>query len=69
MNKITELLNAIAEALSTTDRNLCIIVAMQMLVKEGGLTVEAAFETVFGEGSWLNFCGNIYDALRAEGAK
>lgn len=69
MNKITELLNAIAEALNTTDRNLCINVAMSMLVNEGGLTVEAAFETVFGEGSWVTFCGNVYDALRAGAAK
>lgn len=68
MSKATELLNAIAESLNITDKNTCINVAMAMLVKEGGISVESAFELLFGEGSWVQFCGNIYDALHAQAA-
>lgn len=66
MSKATELLNAIAEALNTTDKTTCINVALCMLTKEGGVSVESAFEMLFGEGAWLKFCGNVYDALRAQ---
>lgn len=65
MSKATELLNAIAESLNTTDKNTCISVAMAMLVKEGGVSVEDAFELLFGEGSYERFAGQVYDALRA----
>ncbi|HEX2615448.1 MAG TPA: hypothetical protein VHL10_08130 [Nitrososphaera sp.] len=68
MSKATELLNAIAESLNTSDKNTCINVAMAMLVKEGGVSVESAFELLFGAGSWEQFCGNVYDALRAQAA-
>lgn len=68
MSKATELLNAIAEALNTTDKTTCINVAMCMLVKEGGLTVEAAMDTLFGEGAYKRFAGQVYDALSAKSA-
>lgn len=67
MNKVTNLLNMIAEELNTTDKNLVISVAMNMLVKSG-VAVDAAFEMLFGEGAWEKFAGNVYDALRAKAA-
>lgn len=67
MNKVTNLLNMIAEELNTTDKNLVISVAMSMLVKSG-VAVDAAFEMLFGEGAWEKFAGNVYDALRAKAA-
>lgn len=59
------LLNAIAAELNTTDKNLCISVAISMLVKSG-VAVDAAFELLFGEGSFKEFTGSVYDALRAK---
>ncbi len=64
MTKATALLNAIAAELNTTDRSLCINVAMAMLVKTG-VTVADAFELLFGEGAYERFAGQVYDALRA----
>jgi hypothetical protein len=67
MNKVTNLLNMIAEELNTTDKNLVISVAMSALVKSGA-EVDVAFELLFGEGAWKKFAGNLYDALRAKAA-
>lgn len=68
MSKATELLNAIAEELNTTDRATCINVALAMLVKEGGVSVEAAVELLFGKGAWKDMCGLVYDQLRVKAA-
>jgi hypothetical protein len=64
MSKATNLLNAIAAELNTTDKNLCINVAMSMLVKSG-VAVDEAFELLFGEGAYKRFSGQVYEALRA----
>jgi hypothetical protein len=63
MSKATNLLNAIADELKTTDKNLVIKVAMSMLVKSG-VTVDSAFDMLFGEGAYKRFAGQVYDALR-----
>lgn len=67
MSKATNLLNAIAQELNTTDKNLCINVAMTMLVKSG-VAADAAFDLLFGEGAFKKFSGQVYDALRAKAA-
>lgn len=67
MSKATNLLNAIATELNTTDKTLCINVALSMLVKTG-VAVDAAFDLLFGEGAYQRFAGQVYDALRAKAA-
>lgn len=67
MTAATNLLNAIADELKTTDKNLVINVAMSMLVKSG-VAVDAAFDLLFGEGAYKKFAGQVYDALRAKAA-
>jgi hypothetical protein len=67
MTAATNLLNAIAEELNTTDKNLCITVALNMMVKMG-VEVDAAFDLLFGEGAYKKFAGQVYDALRAKTA-
>lgn len=64
MTQVTALLNSIATELNTTDKTLCINVAMAMLVKSG-LTVDAAMDSLFGAGSYTKFAGEVYAALRA----
>jgi len=65
MNAATNLLNAIADEMSTTDKNQCINVALAMLVKTG-VAVDAAFDMLLGEGAYKKFAGQVYDALRAK---
>ncbi len=67
MTAATNLLNAIADELNTTDKNLCINVAMSMLV-QSGVAVDAAFDLLFGEGAYKKFAGQVYEALRAKAA-
>lgn len=67
MSKATDLLNAIAEELNTTDKNLVINVALSMLIKSG-VAVDAAFDLLFGAGAYKEFAGMVYDALRAKAA-
>ena len=59
-----KLLNAIADELNTTDKNLCITVALNVLVKTG-VEIDEAFDLLFGEGAYKRFAGLVYDALRA----
>lgn len=67
MSKATNLLNAIADELKSTDKKLVINVALSMLVKSG-VAVDAAFDMLFGEGAYKRFAGQVYDALRAKAA-
>lgn len=64
MTTATNLLNMIAEELNTTDKSLCINVALAMIVKTG-VAVDAAFDLLLGEGAYKKFAGQVYDALRA----
>lgn len=65
MTAVANLLNSIAAELNTTDKNLCINVALSMLINSG-LTVGAAMDTLMGEGAYKNLAGHVYDALRAK---
>lgn len=64
MTTATNLLNAIAAELNTTDKELCINVALAMIVKTG-VAVNEAFDLLMGEGAYVRFAGQVYDALRA----
>lgn len=64
MTTATNLLNAIAEELKTTDKNLCIDVALAMIVKTG-VAVDVAFDMLLGKGSYKKFADQAYDALCA----
>lgn len=58
-------LNQVAELIGTTDKNVVFSVVIKHLV-DAGLSVELAFESVFGEGAYKKFSGQVYDALRAK---
>lgn len=49
-------------------KNAAITARLVALMAEGQ-DVRQAWETVFGAGSWETMAGEIYDALRARGAK
>ena len=65
MTAATNLLNAVAAELNTTDKNLVVNVAMSMIVKSG-VAVDAAFDMLFGEGAYKKLAGDVYHALRAK---
>jgi hypothetical protein len=67
MTTPTTLLNAIAAELNTTDKEMVINVALAMIVKTG-VAVDAAFDLLLGEGAFVKFAGQVYDALRAKAA-
>lgn len=58
-------LNQVAELIGATDKNVVFSVVIKHLV-DAGLSVELAFESVFGEGAYKKFAGQVYDALRAK---
>lgn len=58
-------LNQVAELIGTTDKNVVFSAVIKTLV-EAGVSLDAAFDTLFGEGSFKKFSGNVYDALRAK---
>ena len=60
-----EFLNAIATKFNLTDKTTCINVALATMVKSG-IPLNAAFDVLFGEGSYKAFAGKIYDALRSQ---
>lgn len=64
MQITTNQLNEVAGLLNTTDKNIVISAIMKTLV-QSGVAVDAAFEMIFGEGSYTRFAGQIYNALRA----
>lgn len=57
-------LNQVADLLGTRDKNVVFCAVIQFLVKSG-LTIDEAFDTVFGKGAYTRVAGQIYDALRA----
>lgn len=65
MTTAATLLNAIAAELNTTDKTLCVNVAMSMMVKSG-VAVNAAMDALFGEGSYAKMAGQVYRQLRGE---
>jgi hypothetical protein len=62
----TTLLNSIAAELNTTDKSMCINVAMAMLIKQG-MQASEAMDALFGEGAYKAFAGQVYEALRSKG--
>lgn len=58
-------LNQVAELIGTTDKNVVFSAVIKTLV-EAGVSLDAAFDTLFGEGSFKKFSGSVYDALRAK---
>ena len=58
-------LNQVAELIGTTDKNVVYSAVIKTLV-EAGVSLDVAFDTLFGEGSFKKFSGNVYDALRAK---
>jgi len=65
MKITTEQLNAVATLLNTTDKNLVISYVIGTLVNEGGMSVKEAYEAVWGEGSYDQMAGMVYDMLKA----
>lgn len=63
--KAVELLNMIAAELAVEDKNVCISIAIKMLV-DSGKTVKEAVEIICGEGSYEKMAEEIYNQLRAE---
>lgn len=64
MTNSTNLLNAIAAELNTTDKEMAINVALAMIVQTG-VAVDAAFDLLLGDGAFKRFAGQVYDAMRA----
>jgi hypothetical protein len=65
MQITTAQLNQAAALLGTTDKNLVFAAIIKTLV-DAGLSVKEAFEAIFGEGSYVTFTGQVYEALRAK---
>lgn len=58
-------LNAIAELLGTTDKNVVYSTVLKFLCDKG-VAADVAFDLVFGEGAYKKFAGIVYDALNAK---
>ena len=56
-------LNKVAEFIGTNDKSIVISVVIKSLVSEGGMTVEQAVNTVFGEGSYQTLANEVYQGL------
>jgi hypothetical protein len=57
-------LNQVAKVLGTNDKNVVFSACLKTLI-ESGIAADAAFDFVFGEGAYIKFAGQMYDALRA----
>lgn len=60
----TQQLNQVAELLGTTDKNAVIGAVLKTLI-DAGMSVDAAFDSVFGSGAYLRFAGELQNALNA----
>lgn len=60
----TQQLNQVAELLGTTDKNAVIGAVLKTLI-DARMSVDAAFDGVFGAGAYLQFAGEIHAALTA----
>ena len=58
-------LNQVAEILGTTDKNVVFSTVLKTLV-DAGIAINVAFDHLFGEGAYIKFAGEIYDALKAK---
>lgn len=64
MHITTEQLNQVAALIGTTDR-AAVITAVLATLTSAGLAVDAAFEAVFGPGSFQRLAGDLHTALTA----
>ena len=65
MQITTAKLNHIAALLGTTNKDIVFSAVLKTLI-EDGISVDAAVDAMFGDGSFKQFAGNVYDALRAK---
>ncbi len=65
MQITTAQLNQVAELIGTTDKNVVFSAVLKTLI-EDGISIDAAFDWLFGDGAFKQFAGNVYDALRAK---
>lgn len=65
MQITTTQLNQVAELIGTTDKNVVFSAVLKTLI-EDGISIDAAFDCLFGDGAFKQFAGNVYDALRAK---
>lgn len=61
----TVTLNQVAATLGTTDKNVVFSAILKTLV-DAGISVDVAFDHVFGAGSYSSFAGSVYDQLKAK---
>ena len=62
MNAAT--LNQVAAILNATDKSAVITASIAVLLKSG-FDIQQAMDAVCGEGSYMKFAGQVYEALRA----
>ena len=65
MQITTTQLNQVAELIGTTDKNMVFSAVLKTLI-EGGISIDAAFDLLFGDGAFKQFAGKVYEALRAK---
>lgn len=53
------------KTMSATEKNTLITLALAKKISQG-MSARDAWESLFGEGSWLKFAGQIHDALNAK---
>ncbi len=58
-------LREVAELIGASDKNMVFSAVLKTLV-EGGISIDAAFDGLFGDGAFKQFAGNVYDALRSK---
>jgi hypothetical protein len=65
MQITTAQLNQVAALIGTTDKNVVFSAVLKTLT-EAGVRIDTAFDMLFGDGSFKQFAGNVYDALRTK---
>jgi len=71
MQITTAQLNQVAELIGATDKNMVFSAVLKTLV-ECGISTDAAFDCLFGDGAFKQFAGNVYDVYaqnKKEGRK
>lgn len=64
MQITTSQLNQVAEIIGTTDKSVVFSAVLKTLT-DAGISINVAFDYVFGEGAYKRFAGQVYDALNA----
>lgn len=61
----TVTLNQVALLLGTTDKNVVFDAILKTLV-ENGISVDVAFDHIFGGGSYVDFANKLFDKLNSK---